>query len=60
MPLLIASAAIGLALAGAALLALCQIAGQDLPKQPGTGRCWYCGEPTDSATGVCERCREVE
>ena len=59
MPLLIAAAALGLALTGLLLLGLCQVAGRNLPKELGTGRCWHCGHATESATGVCERCREV-
>lgn len=49
---------IALALGGLVLLlSLCRMAGRHLPKEPGTGRCWHCGQPTESATGVCELCR---
>lgn len=42
------------------LLSLRHVAGRHLPREPHTGRCWHCGHPTESATGVCEACREGE
>lgn len=58
-PLLIAASVVGAALADAMLLGLCRVAGQGLPKEPGTGRCWYCAAPTESATGLCEEYRKA-
>lgn len=40
------------------LLVLTRVSGRHLPHQLGTGRCWHCGSPTTSKTGVCAHCEE--
>ena len=60
MPLLIAAGAIGLALGGVMVLALCHVAGRELPTEPGSGRCWHCGKPARPDSETCQYCEGVK
>lgn len=47
-----------IALALVLLLTLARISGRHLPRQLGTGRCWHCGAPAPSTTGICAPCEK--